>query len=89
MGAGVAIYMTEIWRDWTGRELSGRGSFLHGVPLGGFIDGPQIAAVFLVLAGALTLRERNNVLHEHKGVPGRDACVDAQPPPASENRGAA
>jgi phosphatidylglycerol---prolipoprotein diacylglyceryl transferase len=88
MGAGVAIYMTEIWRDWTGRELSGRGSFLHGAPLGGFIDGPQIASVFLVLAGALTLRESNNVLREHKGVPGPDARVDTQPTHASENRGA-
>jgi phosphatidylglycerol:prolipoprotein diacylglycerol transferase len=88
MGAGVAIYMTEIWRDWTGRDLSGRGSFLHGVPLGGFIDGPQIASVFLVLAGALTLRESNNVLREHKGVPGPDARVDTQPTHASENRGA-
>ena len=47
LGAGVAIYLTEIWRDW-----EGRGSLLHGI-----IDGPQIAAVLLVLAGALTLRE--------------------------------
>ncbi len=48
MGAGVAIYITELWRD-----PEGRGSFFDGA-----IDGPQIAAVLLVLAGALVLRER-------------------------------
>ncbi|MGB8028471.1 MAG: prolipoprotein diacylglyceryl transferase family protein [Terracidiphilus sp.] len=56
MGAGVAIYFTEIWRDWVGR-----GSLFDGA-----IDGPQLASVLLVLAGALTLRESNNVQHEHK-----------------------
>jgi len=48
MGAGVAIYITELWRD-----PEGRGALWHGV-----MDGPQIAAVVLVLAGALVLRER-------------------------------
>jgi phosphatidylglycerol---prolipoprotein diacylglyceryl transferase len=48
MGAGIAIYMTEFWRD-----PEGRGSLLHGA-----LDGPQIAAIVLVLAGALVLRER-------------------------------
>ncbi len=48
MGAGVAIFITELWRD-----PEGRGSLLHGA-----LDGPQIAAVLLVLAGALALRER-------------------------------
>ena len=48
MGAGVAIYMTELWRD-----PEGRGTILHGA-----IDGPQIAAVAMVLAGAFVLRER-------------------------------
>ena len=87
MGAGVAIYLTEIWRDWTGRELPGRGSIFSGA-----IDGPQIAAVFLVLAGALTLRETKNelresknVLREPKGVP----HTEEQPAPTTENRGAA
>ena len=50
MGTGVAIYMTELWRD-----PEGRGSILQGA-----IDGPQIAAVMLVLAGALVLRERKH-----------------------------
>ena len=48
MGTGVAIYITELWRD-----PEGRGSVLQGA-----LDGPQIAAVVLVLAGALVLRER-------------------------------
>lgn len=68
MGAGVTIYLTEIWRDWVGR-----GSLFHGV-----IDGPQIAAVFLVLAGALVLLERKAVPH-----------AEQQAAPAAENRGAA
>ncbi len=75
MGAGVAIYLTEIWRDWAGRELFDRSSLFRG-----FIDGPQIAAVFLVVAGALTLRESESVLRETKNVPHDDNAV----PPAEE-----
>jgi phosphatidylglycerol:prolipoprotein diacylglycerol transferase len=48
MGAGVAIYITELWRDTEGR----------GVLLGGALDGPQLAAVLFVLMGALVLMER-------------------------------
>lgn len=48
IGAGVAIYLTEIWRDF-----AGRGSMFQGT-----LDGPQIAAVALVISGALILRER-------------------------------
>jgi len=48
MGAGVAIYITELWRDPTGR-----GSLLHGA-----LDGPQIAAILFVIAGAVVMRER-------------------------------
>jgi hypothetical protein len=48
MGSGLAIYITELWRD-----PAGRGSLLHGA-----LDGPQMAAVLLVIAGALVLRER-------------------------------
>jgi phosphatidylglycerol:prolipoprotein diacylglycerol transferase len=73
MGAGVAIYFTEFWRDW-----AGRGSLFDGA-----IDGPQIAAVFLVLVGALTLREgKKNQLEDKNAQP-----ADAQPSPA--NRGTA
>ena len=49
LGAGVAIYMTELWRDPEGR----------GALLGGALDGPQVAASLFVLAGALVLRERS------------------------------
>jgi len=89
LGAGVAIYLTEIWRDW-----AGRGSLFHG-----FINGPQIAGVLLVLAGALTLREskpairkNKNDLRESKYVPSEQERIPhagAQAPPATESRGAA
>ncbi len=68
MGAGVAIYITELWRD-----PEGRGSLFHGA-----IDGPQIAAILLVLLGALVLRERKSAPRA-----GGDAV------PAAENRGSA
>lgn len=45
---GGALFMTELWRDPVGR-----GTVLHGA-----LDGPQVAAVILVLAGALMLREQ-------------------------------
>lgn len=48
MGAGVALYVTEFWRD-----VDGRGRLLAGA-----MDGPQVVAVVLVLLGALLLRER-------------------------------
>jgi phosphatidylglycerol:prolipoprotein diacylglycerol transferase len=48
MGFGVIVYLTELWRD-----SEGRGRLLHGV-----IDGPQLAAIVSVLAGAALLRER-------------------------------
>jgi phosphatidylglycerol:prolipoprotein diacylglycerol transferase len=48
LGAGVAIYFTEFWRDPEGR----------GTLLGGALDGPQAAAVPMVVAGALLLLER-------------------------------
>jgi phosphatidylglycerol---prolipoprotein diacylglyceryl transferase len=48
MGAGVAIYLTEFWRD-----PEGRGALLQGA-----LDGPQIVAIAMVLAGGFVLRER-------------------------------
>jgi phosphatidylglycerol---prolipoprotein diacylglyceryl transferase len=54
MGAGVAIYMTELWRD-----PEGRGTILRGA-----LDDPQIAGIAMVLAGAFVLRERKPALHE-------------------------
>lgn len=68
MGAGVAVYITELWRD-----PEGRGSLLHGA-----LDGPQIAAVLLVLAGALALRERKPKPH-----------AESPSAPSSETRGRA
>ena len=48
MGMGAVIFITEVWRDPEGR----------GSVLGGAIDGPQIAALALVLIAALALLER-------------------------------
>jgi phosphatidylglycerol:prolipoprotein diacylglycerol transferase len=48
LGGGVVLFITEFWRN-----RDGRGAILHGA-----LDGPQIAAVVLVLSGALLLRER-------------------------------
>jgi phosphatidylglycerol---prolipoprotein diacylglyceryl transferase len=48
MGAGALIYFTELWRDPEGR----------GLVLKVALDGPQMAAVGMVLLGALVLRER-------------------------------
>jgi phosphatidylglycerol:prolipoprotein diacylglycerol transferase len=48
LGAGVVIFITELWRD-----TEGRGTFL-----GGALDGPQAAAILFVLAGAFVLMER-------------------------------
>jgi phosphatidylglycerol:prolipoprotein diacylglycerol transferase len=47
MGAGIIVFLSEIWRDW-----EGRGSLLHGA-----IDAPQLAAILLLLFGALLLRD--------------------------------
>jgi phosphatidylglycerol:prolipoprotein diacylglycerol transferase len=48
LGAGVAVFATEFWRDPEGR----------GALLGGAINGPQAAAVALVVVGGLVLLER-------------------------------
>jgi phosphatidylglycerol:prolipoprotein diacylglycerol transferase len=48
MGAGVVVFMTELARDTTGR----------GALLGGALDGPQIAGIVFVLAGAFAMMER-------------------------------
>ncbi|MGA9672779.1 MAG: prolipoprotein diacylglyceryl transferase family protein [Terracidiphilus sp.] len=51
MGAGVSIFITELWRDPEGR----------GVVLGGALDGPQLAVILMVLAGGFLLLERSGV----------------------------
>lgn len=50
MGAGIAIFITEFWRDWEGR----------GFILRGALDWPQVVSIFFVLAGALVLRSRQS-----------------------------
>jgi len=55
MGIGVALYITEFWRD-----PEGRGQLLHGA-----LDGPQAAAILLVLLGALLLRQRKGLEPGH------------------------
>jgi phosphatidylglycerol:prolipoprotein diacylglycerol transferase len=56
MGAGVGVFITEIWRDW-----HGRGVLFHGV-----LDGPQVAAVLFVVSGAVLLRERKGARFEER-----------------------
>ncbi len=48
IGTGVTVFLSELWRDRDGR----------GSVFGGVLDGPQIAAIVLVLASALLLRQR-------------------------------
>ncbi len=42
------VFLTELWRDPEGR----------GMLPGGALDGPQVAAILMVLAGGLVLMER-------------------------------
>jgi phosphatidylglycerol---prolipoprotein diacylglyceryl transferase len=48
MGAGALIYLTEIWRDPAGR----------GLLFDGGLDGPQVAAIAMVVVGAVVVWER-------------------------------
>ena len=50
MGTGVAVYITELWRD-----TEGRGAMFNGA-----LDGPQLGGIVLVLAGAAVLLERKD-----------------------------
>ena len=50
LGAGFVVFMTELVRDAIGR----------GQLLGGALDGPQAAAILLVLAGAFLLKQSNS-----------------------------
>ncbi len=52
LGGGVAVFITEFWRDPEGR----------GAILGGMLNGPQAAAVALVVAGGLVLLERKSTV---------------------------
>lgn len=70
MGTGASVYVTELWRDREGR----------GSVFGGVLDGPQIAAIVLVLASALLLRERKRVSPPAES--NRDNHAGAEPPAA-------
>lgn len=48
LGVGIAVFVTEFWRDPEGR----------GTIFGGALNGPQAAAVALVVLGGLVLLER-------------------------------
>lgn len=50
VAAGAVVYFTEFWRDPGGR----------GIILRGALDGPQIEAIVLVIAGAIVLRRRDS-----------------------------
>jgi phosphatidylglycerol:prolipoprotein diacylglycerol transferase len=56
LGIGVIVFITEFWRDPEGRWAL----------LGGVLDGPQAAAVLLVLVGGLVLLERKGAVQESK-----------------------
>ena len=45
LGAGISVYITELWRDTEGR----------GTVADGALDGPQLGAIVMVLTGALLL----------------------------------
>ncbi len=52
MATGATIFFTEIWRDREGR----------GEVFGGVLDGPQLAAIVMLLVGAILLRKRNSAV---------------------------
>jgi phosphatidylglycerol:prolipoprotein diacylglycerol transferase len=60
VGSGVIVFITELWRNPEGR----------GVMLRGALDGPQLAAIAMVLGGALALRERKGQNTASEGVHG-------------------
>lgn len=72
MATGVAIYVTEFWRD-----PEGRGTLFRGA-----IDWPQITAVLLVLAGAMVLRESKSPSAAH---PAGGDVSSSSPPAANQD----
>ena len=74
LGAGVAIYITELWRDTEGR----------GTLLSGALDAPQVAAIVFVLAGGIVLMERKR---PHEGTPGERTVESRGSPPIRQEEG--
>jgi phosphatidylglycerol:prolipoprotein diacylglycerol transferase len=60
MGGGVAVYITELWRDGEGR----------GALLNGALDGPQLGAIALVFLGALMMLEWKDLRTNDEAVHG-------------------
>lgn len=58
LGTGVVVFLTELWRDPEGR----------GMLPGGALDGPQVVAILMVLAGGLVLMEKTRPI-EGCGIP--------------------
>jgi hypothetical protein len=56
LGIGMVVFITELWRDPEGR----------GALFGGILDGPQAAAVVLVLAAGLVLMERKGASRKNE-----------------------
>jgi phosphatidylglycerol:prolipoprotein diacylglycerol transferase len=74
LGMGVAIYITELWRD-----SEGRGTLLNGA-----LDGPQAAAILFVLAGAFMLLERKRPGAEEERKPSAAGVGRNQPSEENE-----
>ena len=69
MSAGVVMYITEFWRDPIGR----------GALFNGFLKGPQLAGIILVIAGAFLLIERPS-----QRVTTSDASIETGQPVTNE-----
>lgn len=78
IGAGAAVYFTEFLRD-----PEGRGVILHGA-----LDAPQLAAIVLVLAGAMVLLQRKGAVlpNPATGVAPADSPHSSEARQASEAR---
>jgi phosphatidylglycerol---prolipoprotein diacylglyceryl transferase len=69
-GIGAIVYITEFWRDPEGR----------GALLGGALNGPQAAAIILVVAGALALLERKSHSIVNTAAPGDEITANRSTP---------
>ncbi|MGA8727260.1 MAG: prolipoprotein diacylglyceryl transferase family protein [Terracidiphilus sp.] len=76
LSTGAAVYFTEFWRD-----SEGRGALLHGL-----LDGPQVAAIALVLAGALLLRQRVSSCTAEAAAAEATKNADLTPPSSQSER---